>query len=259
MLDLPLAEVRDALVAAGITGPHQSHARDANVAKIHDLLAGNPEASFGLSGIDKYSPEDVLALMAELTGCSPDIEELGEQDMIDPDRTADAIVAAARRLSEAAERGAELLAATGHPTGLLEHHMRVTDAYVLAGGKVVRPREDEKLSIGKRRVRVRYVGGVACLTDGAALQHTHGAEAMEALLETEPWPDIVLGDHGFAGAAIERDIPTVAVMDINDHALALGWAEKADVVIIPMDDNRAPRLYEPSWRLFERVLLDGRA
>ncbi len=259
MRDLPLAEVRDALVAAGVTGPHQSHAREANVAKIHDLLAGNQEASFGLSGIDNYSAREVLALMAELTGCSPDIDELDEQDAIDPERTTGAIVAAARRLSEAAAQGAALFAATGHPTGLLEHHMRVIDAYTRAGGKVVRLREDEKLPIDKRGARVRYVGGVGCLTDGAALQHTHGSEAMEALLEAKPWPEIVLADHGFAGAALERDIPTIAVMDINDHALALGWAEKQDVVIIPMDDNRAPRLYEPSWRLFERVLLDGRA
>jgi hypothetical protein len=64
----------------------------------------------------------------------------------------------------------------------------------------------------------------------------------------------VLGDHGFAGAAIERSVVTIAVMDINDPALAVAWAEGKDVMIVPMDDNRPPRLYEPSWLLFEQVL-----
>jgi hypothetical protein len=77
---------------------------------------------------------------------------------------------------------------------------------------------------------------------------------MEALLDAEPWPEMVFADHGYAGAAIERGIPTVAVMDINDYALAVASAEGRDVTIIPMDDNRPPRLYEPVWRIFEQTL-----
>jgi hypothetical protein len=43
-------------------------------------------------------------------------------------------------------------------------------------------------------------------------------------------------------------------MDINDPALAIAWGEGKDVTIIPMDDNRPPRLYEPSWTLFEQII-----
>ncbi len=259
MSKFSVVEARRSLLAAGVTGPHQSHSRESNVSKIQELLSGEGDASFGLSGVDEHSPDEILAFMAELTGCSPDIAELAEQDMIDPERTTSGILMGARRLSEAARAGARLLAATGHPTGVLEHHMRVVDAYAHAGGKVMRLREDEKLRVGTNgRGRVRYVGGVACLTYGAALEHTHSADAMEALLQFEQSPEIVLGDHGFAGAAIEAGIPTVAVMDINDHALAIAWAKKRDVVIVPMDDNRPPHSYEPSWRLFERVLLADR-
>jgi hypothetical protein len=43
-------------------------------------------------------------------------------------------------------------------------------------------------------------------------------------------------------------------MDINDYALAVPAAEGKDLIIVPMDDNRPPRLYEPVWRLFEQVL-----
>ncbi len=252
---MDLTQTKRALVAAGITGPHQSHSRRNNLSKIDAMLEGDPDGSFGLSGLDKYSASEVLSFLAELTGCSEDIADDCEFDTIDPDRTVAGIVAAAHRLRDEAARGATLLTCTGHPTGMLEHHIRVVDAYRRAGGKVSLLREDE--NIGSRpgkHMEVRYNGGVGCLTDWGSLRHTHSSDPMEKLLESEPWPDVVLADHGFAGAAIERGIPTIAVMDINDPALAVASAEGRDAVIIPMDDNRPPRLYEPSWTIFEHVL-----
>ncbi len=250
-----LVTARDALVAAGITGPHQSHTRQDNLSKIHALIDGDKDAAFGLTGFEEYSAQEVLSFLSELTGCSDDIENWEGADTLDPDKTISAIVVAARRLRAAAERGATMLVATGHPTGLLEHHIRVVDAYLRAGGKIIRLREEERFTLGRGHAEIRYIGNVGCLAKGASLVHTHSAEPMEAVLEDEPWPDLVLGDHGYAGAAIVRGIPVVAAMDINDPALAVAWAEHPDdVSIIPCDDNRPPRLYEPSWTIFEEVL-----
>lgn len=250
MSEITLHDVRERLVAAGITGPHQSHSRQNNLSHIQTMLEVDGDGSFGLSGLDRYSAGEVLGFLADLTGCSGDLEECEGFDTIDPDRTVEAIVKAGQRLGREATQGASILAVTGHPTGMLEHHIHVVAAYRNAGGKILRLREEEDLSIGKgRHAEVRYIGGVGCLADWGSLKHTHSSAAMEALLEAEPWPDIVLGDHGFAGAAIERGIPTIAVMDINDPALAVAWAEDKNVLIIPMDDNRAPNSYEPAWRL----------
>jgi hypothetical protein len=259
MPTIVLEEIKRALVSAGITGPHQSHSRHNNISKIRACIEGDPDGCFGLSGVTLHDEADVLGYLAELTGCSPDIGDLSGVDTIDPDKTVKGIVDAAMRLRDAAARGATLLAVTGHPTGMLEHHIRVVDAFRESGGKTIRLREEEVLSPERksRHEEVRYVGGVGCLADWGALKHTHSAHAMEALLESDPWPDIVIGDHGFAGAAIERGIPTIAVMDINDPALAIAWADGKDVSIVPMDDNRPPRLYEPSWRLFEHILAGG--
>ena len=255
MSEITLHEVRERLVAAGITGPHQSHSRQNNLSHIRAMLEADADASFGLSGLDRYSAGEVLGFLAELTGCSNDLEECEGFDTIDPNRTVEALVQAGKRLGREAKIGASLLAVTGHPTGMLEHHIHVVEAYRRAGGKLLRLREEENLDIGRStHAEVRYIGGVGCLADWGALKHTHSSAAMEALLEAEPWPDIVLGDHGFAGAAIERGIPTIAVMDINDPALSVAWAEHKDVVIIPMDDNRAPRTYEPAWRLIIQEL-----
>lgn len=249
-------DAREALERAGITGIHRSHRRSGSIQKIDKLIAGDPDATFGLSGLEALTATEVFAAMAELTGCPDDIDDLSCEDRIDPDRTIAGIVAAAERLRDFARQGATALVVTGHPTGMLEHHIRVVDQYTTAGGKILRPREDEALPIGGRgRTReVRYTGGVGCLADWGQLLHTHESHAMEALLEVQPWPDIVLGDHGFAGAAIERGIPTVAVMDINDHALAVAHAQGRDVTIVPMDDNRLPYLYEPSWTLFGEII-----
>lgn len=258
MLEAGTSDVREALIAAGITGPHRSHSRSGSLSKIHSLLeTQEPEATFGLLGLDKYSAGEILGFMAELTGCSADIADLTCADLIDPDKTIAGLLAAGRRLKAEALRGGSLLAVTGHPTGMLEFYVRVMDAFVRAGGKQVRLREDEQLPLGSRGQtrEVRYVGGVGCVADWGSLRHTHSPAPMEALLEEEPWPDLVLGDHGFAGAALEREIPVVAVVDINDHGLAVAAAEHRDITIIPMDDNRPPRLYEPAWTLIERVIL----
>jgi hypothetical protein len=250
-----LTQSRAALVAAGITGPHQSHSRHNVVGKIKSIIAGDTEDTFGISGLEKYAAHEILGFVAQLTGCTDDIADVEGYDEIDPDKTIEGIVNAARRLDESARRGELLLIATGHPTGLLEHHVRVADSYRRAGGKILRLREDESLAIrAGRHSEIRYTGGVGCLADWGALRHTHSARPMELLLEAEPWPDVVFGDHGFAGAAVERGIPTIAIMDINDPALAVAWAEHKDVAMIPMDDNRLPRLYKPSWSIFEAVM-----
>jgi hypothetical protein len=256
MSDITPTEVRDALVAVGITGPHQSHSRSATIGKIQGLIDGDPDKTFGLSGADRYSAHEILAFMAELTGCDKDIACLDIDDLIDPDLTVAGLIAAGERLRDHARSGGSLFVATGHPTGMLETYIRVADAFGRAGGKLVRLREEELLPIGRKghHAEVRYTGNVGCLADWGTLKHTHTSEPMEALLEERPWPDLVLADHGFAGAAIERGIPTIAIMDINDHALAVAKAEHRDVLIVPLDDNRPPRLYEPAWRLLEQII-----
>ncbi len=253
---ISLSSARARLLEAGVCGPHRSHSRANAVGNIRRALAGDEDFTFGLSGLGEHSPEEVLSFMAELTGCSPDLDDADGLNVIEPEKTLEGIIAAARRLHDEARRGSTILAATGHPTGLLEHHIRVLDAYREAGGKMLLLREEERFAFGGGRSEVRYTGGVGCLCDGASLKHTHSSKAMEALLAEGEQPDIVLADHGFAGAAIERGIPAIAVMDINDPALSVPWKQGKDVVIVPLDDNRAGRLYEPSWLLF-RALIRG--
>jgi hypothetical protein len=258
MTDFSMDEIRSAIVTGGIAGLHQSHSRHNNISNLRACVAGDPDKAFGLTGLTLHSEQEALDALARLTGCSNDLNDLSGYDTIDPDRTLEGIAAAASRLRTEAQRGATLLTCTGHPTGVLEMYVRIVDAYRQAGGKPVRIREDEPLEgVRKSKAEVRYVGGVGVLADWGQLLHTHAPEAMEQLLDGGEWPDLVLGDHGWAGAAIERGIPTIAIMDINDPALAVAWSEGRDVTIVPLDDNRPPRLYEPVWTLFEHIIAGG--
>ncbi len=256
MISDVLRGYRDELIEAGITGPHQSHSRRNVLGKIRQIIEGDTDDTFGISGLSRYSPEEILSFVSKLTGCSAPFTQEDGYDEIDPDLTIEGLIEAARALKGFAADGASLFLATGHPTGMLEHDIRVADAYRAAGGRVIRLAEDRVVVERKgRKLEVRYVGGVACLADWGALLHTHSAAAMEALLEGSPLPDVVLGDHGWAGAAIERAIPTVAIIDINDPALAVAWARgDKKMWAVPLDDNRAPGSYKPAWSIFEDVL-----
>jgi hypothetical protein len=64
----------------------------------------------------------------------------------------------------------------------------------------------------------------------------------------EPPPDLVMADHGFAGAAGAAGVRTVGFADCNDPALFAGEAEGDIDVCVPLDDNVMPHLYVPMTR-----------
>jgi hypothetical protein len=61
----------------------------------------------------------------------------------------------------------------------------------------------------------------------------------------QPPPDLVVADHGWAGAAGEAGIDAIGYADCNDPALFVGEAEGKVLVSVPLDDNVAPHLYAP--------------
>ena len=242
--EIDLEQVKRALVDAGITGAHRSHSRRNVLYKINLLVSGRSDDTFGLSTITEHDLDEVLSYVARFTGCSPDRQAGEEGNLIEPDLTIAGARAAGQRLASAAREGLSLVAATGHPSGMLESYIKICEAYEGAGGKLLCPGDGRQ--VGGHEIR--YVAGVASLAGGGMLLHTHAAGPMEVMLEGTK-PDIVLGDHGFAGAALQQGIPAVAIRDINDPALAVAAAEGRDVVIVPLDDNQVPASYKPFWSL----------
>ena len=106
---------------------------------------------------------------------------------------------------------------------------------------------------------VRAVNGVHVLASGGELLHTHEPEPLRALLAVlDTPPDLVVADHGWAGAAGQAGIDAVGFADSNDPALFVGEAEGRVTVCVPLDDNVSPELYAPlTGYLLNRADLPG--
>jgi hypothetical protein len=68
---------------------------------------------------------------------------------------------------------------------------------------------------------------------------------MQAVLAVGARPDLVIADHGWAGAAAEAGITTIGLADTNDPAMFVGAEEGKVAVAVPLDDNVAPAHYLP--------------
>jgi histidinol phosphate phosphatase hisN-like protein len=248
------ARLRAHLLETLVAGPTKT-ARSNVVRNAELLAAGDPDKSLGLQfpGLDVH---EVMDAVAALCGCSADPRERDGPGQIDPDRTIDAVEALAVRLAQAGARGETLMVCTGHPTALLPMYMAVLRVLGRSGCKVLMPRQEERLGgmLRGRRLGIRYFDGVGVLTDRVSLLHTHESWPMDALLDAGETPDLVLADHGFAGAAIARGIETVAFTDVNDPAIAVAKARRQIGVVVPLDDNVPPDHYEPITRVLIRTI-----
>ena len=65
----------------------------------------------------------------------------------------------------------------------------------------------------------------------------------------EALPDLVVADHGWAGAAGQAGVTAVGFADCNDPALFVGEAEGLVAVSVPLDDNVPPHLLRADDRL----------
>ena len=247
------AELRDHLIKTLISG-EVATPRQNNLLHFRRMAAGNPYYRFGLEFKGSWTEAEILAMMAERVGVSPDPRHFYGDDTIDPELTIDALEAMAERLAAAARDRAKVLLATGHPTGLLPVYLATGRALAAAGCTILTPANGWTYEIegdyGPRERRICYVEGVAMLRGGGALHHTHDAAPMRAMLEelagdSDNWPDLVMADHGWAGAAGQAGVETVGFADCNDPALFAGAAEGKIAVAVPLDDNVLPHHYAP--------------
>jgi hypothetical protein len=250
------------LIAGEVATPRQN-----NLLHYRRMSKRNPYYLFGLDLKGSWTFEEVLAMMAEKCGVDPDPAHFYGDDTIDPDLTLDALDAMAARLKTAAERRERLVLATGHPSGILPIHLAVGRALRARGCRVLTPAVDWTQEAdtprGPRSRHIRYVEGVAMLSGGGALHHTHDPAPMQAILaafaaESGDWPDLAIADHGWAGAAGQAGIETLGFADCNDPALFAGQAEGRIAVVVPLDDNVLPHHYDPliSYLLDRADLID---
>lgn len=244
--DYTREELLDALVSEGMAG-EVSHDRTNVYGKVQRLVLGDPDVTFGLSGMTKYEAADVMSLIDRSIDFDADATSWEGPTVVEASTILEQLYAMGDRLALAAERGEEVLVTTGHPVGMVLLYMEVAKELVRRGAKLLRPIEGVRWRELGRSRQIRYLHGVGVLTDRASSMHTHSPGPMQRMLE-EVTPQLVLADHGFAGAAIEAGIDTVCVTDVNDPALVVAKHEgRVDVVVI-MDDNVTPESYWPCYQ-----------
>ena len=254
------AALRAHLISSGVSGDTATP-RASAVSNAEKLAEGDPDKHLG-TGARGRDVRAVLEAVAALCGCSSSIDEREGPGVIDPDRTLEGLVAAGDRLAGVAHPGARVLITTGHPTGLLPMYQAVGRALIAAGVTLEMPIENVRLETPRpyRRPRtIRYLDGVGCLCTAADVLHTHESWPMQALLGAIDRPDLVLADHGFAGAAAARGFDPVCFTDVNDPAIAVAKADGLIGAVVPLDDNLPPVLYEPLrdyliGRIFGRIV-----
>lgn len=247
------AELRDQLVRTRIAGAVATP-RHGNLRHYREMAAGDPRHLFGLRLSGDWTFDRILALMAGRCGVNPDPAYTHGADTIDPDRTIDALEAMAERIAVTAARGGPVVLATGHPAGLLPVYLALAQALRARGCPILTPAQGWTQQVdtprGPRPVHIRYLNGVATVSGGGGLQHTHAPDPMRGMLAElraadAAWPELAIADHGWAGAAGEAGIDTVGFADSNDPALFAGEAEGKIVATVPLDDNVFPQHYEP--------------
>lgn len=230
------------LLAATVTGGNTSHGAENNVRKLRLMVEADPNNTYGMEDLLRGTTfEEAYEAVSRQLGNPPDEEETQGRGRIDPARTAEELLRAGRRIRAAAEAGGRLVFATGHPGALLTYYLGVARWAEKLGGRVLTAETQRRY--GTREAWLDWVGPVGVLGNRASLWHTHSPEPMRDVLRELGAVDLVVADHGFAGAAVAAGVPTVAVMDTNDPAFAVAVRRGADLTAVPMDDNRPPNSY----------------
>lgn len=244
--DASADELAAGLLAGGVAGP-ATHPLDNVRRNIQMLLDHDPDKEFGMSGLqDGMTFERVLQLVETSAGVTIDREARYGQVEIRPEPILGACAAAARRLRTARERHERVVVATGHPVGLAYLYRELSRWLGDGGAEVITPAVGERWRDSRldHDWHVDAWDGVLMLTDGREPRHTHWPDAMRRILGAEI-PDLVVGDHGFAGAAIEAGVDAVSIADVNDPALLVAKDQGRTGDVIVFDDHVDPNAYWP--------------
>ncbi|MEO8475574.1 MAG: phosphatase [Actinomycetota bacterium] len=252
---MPRPHARDllerALLAGDVAGT-ATHPLDNVRGNALMLIDGDPDKLFGLSRVPgMYGLDAILELVALETDRPIDHEARYGPVDIAPAPIVDACRAMGKRLARAAAEGETVVLATGHPIGLALFYRALEGLLAAHGADVITPAagarwRDEHLD---HDWVIAYFGAVAVLHDEREPRHTHSPAAMERIL-ADARPDLVVADHGFAGAAIEAGVETLSIADVNDPALIVAKAQGRTEVVVVMDDHVAPDDY---WPCFQAV------
>lgn len=248
-----IGTMRDYLIESRLAGDVATP-RSSNTSHARKFANGDDEYQFGLPPLRTWSYEEVIAVMAERVGIDPDASRRTGADTIDPDLTVRALDTFRDRVTQAVARKERVMLASGHPDGVIEIQLALVPVLRQAGCEILTPADGVEFRVETEadpERHLNYVSSVATCADRFDVDvHSHSPIGMELMLKAlasdgiDP-PDLVIADHGFAGAAAAAGLDVICFADSNDPALFVGEAEGRVRVTVPIDDNVDQHLYGP--------------
>jgi hypothetical protein len=246
-------DLRRDLVRRRIAGPVPTD-RSSNINNLRALARRDPHYMFGVDVHEEWDEASLLDLMHRRVGISEDPRFDRGQDVIDPGLTIGALERYADVIGGCAARGDTFLFATGHPSCLAWIYAPIVRAVRAAGCPVVslsdltgsdNPVTGTTLTVAAPEPgEVRQVEGVLMRYRNGNLMHTHEPGFMEQVIgrldASGVRPDLVVADHGWAGASGRCGYRTIGIADCNDPALFVAEAQNEVEVCVPMDDGMPP-------------------
>ncbi len=224
-----------------LAGPNLAHSRANNLAHVRRLVNADQGVTLGIDLVHQHlehapmDSEQVLQLIASITGCSTDIRYEDGLGYIRPSATYDGLRAAATAMRDAIEQRASLIFASGHPKNMALAYEQIASYAAARGCPVVAEDPSGIEEYFGQRLELR--GHVYMVTEQGEPAHTHRFEHMRDLLRRTPPVGLAVADHGFAGATLNVGVPTICVMDTNDPGIAVAATLGAPVTIVPLNDN----------------------
>jgi hypothetical protein len=175
-----------------------------------------------------------------------------EDPRIDPALTIGAARDAVARISEVAEVDGRVALATSLPASLLTFHLALARFARISGADVVDGDDAGPMRVDGRADRyLRWVDGVAVVTDRQSLLTVRALEAAQEWLFMIPRPALVIADGPYAEVAVDAGIEVIALAGVEHCSLAIGAGKDRRCLVVPMWTDRAPGAYRP---LLERAL-----
>jgi hypothetical protein len=203
------------------------------------VVAGDRTALGTLEPIANVTMPGAWSVLHDVYGATSD------DPRIDPDRTLAATAAAAARVREVAVQGGRIAAAAAAPASLLPLLVAFVRVARTAGGEVLEFDDVGPMRADGRTGRwLRWVDGVAAVTDGEALCPTHDGAVAGEWLFVAGRPALVVADGVFADAAVTAGLEVVALAGLDRAALAVSL-QAARGLIVPLRTDRPPRAYAP--------------
>ena len=227
---------RSKVVGPSASGPGPTELRR----KVERLSMGDRRAFGELAPVAGLTVADTWGAVTTAFGATADAA------VVTAARTIDATRAAVARVRAVSAAGGRVAIATGAPASLLTLHLVFARLVVDEGGELIDLSDFGPIRAdGRTSRRLRWVGGVAVVSDGRALFDSRDGEAAREWMFAIPRPALAVADGPFAEVAWESGIEVVAFTGLDRPALAVAGSTAGRCTLVPMHTDREPRAYRP--------------